>query len=156
MNPGTPVDSNVQPDPATTSDGKNLTPDAWCRKETAHVLLHEEAPGRYLPRPVKEVEAESVAYVVASVHGMNTDGYSFPYVAGWAGERGGRAVTETQSRVAQAARSIIAASPAEHTSGGRPPGVDLALDAARRHRHASHEAPVAPVPETSTSGPAVA
>ena len=38
------------------------------------------------PGPLKEVEAESVAYVVASVHGMPTDEYSFPYVAGWAGE----------------------------------------------------------------------
>jgi antirestriction protein ArdC len=45
--------------------------------EAAHVLLHEGQPGRYLPRPTKEVEAESVAYVVAAVHGMPTDGYSF-------------------------------------------------------------------------------
>src|SRR6202011_2857938 len=55
---------------------------AWCRKEAAHVVLHKGPPGQYLPRAVKEVEAESVAYVVASVHGMATDGYSFPYVAG--------------------------------------------------------------------------
>ncbi len=54
--------------------------------EAAHVVLHEGPPGRYLPRPVKEVEveAESVAYVVVAAHGMATDGYSFPYVAGWA------------------------------------------------------------------------
>ncbi|MST31888.1 serine/arginine repetitive matrix protein 2, partial [Acidimicrobiaceae bacterium USS-CC1] len=51
--------------------------------EAAHCVLHEGPPGQCLPRPVKEVEAESVAYVVASVHGMPTDGYSFPYVAGW-------------------------------------------------------------------------
>ena len=46
--------------------------------EAAHVLLHEQPPGSLLPRPIKEVEAESVAYVVAKVHGMATDGYSFP------------------------------------------------------------------------------
>jgi hypothetical protein len=54
--------------------------------EAAHVLLHTSPPGMYLPRPSKEVEAESVAYVVASAHGMSTGDYSFPYVASWAGE----------------------------------------------------------------------
>jgi hypothetical protein len=38
----------------------------------AHVLLHTSPPGTYLRRAVKEVEAESVAYVVASAHGMST------------------------------------------------------------------------------------
>jgi hypothetical protein len=104
--------------------------------EAAHVLLHELPPGRHLPRYLKEVEAESVAYVVASVHGMSTDGYSFPYVAGWAGERGGRAVAETQGRVAQAAKAIIAISPAEHVLGGKPPGVDLAAEMARQSQQA--------------------
>ena len=33
---------------------------------------------------MKEVEAESVAFVVAAAHGMPTDEYTFPYVAGWA------------------------------------------------------------------------
>jgi hypothetical protein len=31
--------------------------------EAAHILLHEKPPGRGLPRQLKEVEAESVAYV---------------------------------------------------------------------------------------------
>lgn len=90
--------------------------------EAAHVILHEGPPGRFLPRPVKEVEAESVAYVVASVHGMVTDGYSFPYVAAWAGAEGGAVVQATQARVALAARAVIDASPAAHIDGGRPPG----------------------------------
>jgi hypothetical protein len=54
--------------------------------EAAHVLLHQHPPACFLARALKEVEAESVAYVVASVHGMATDEYSFPYVAGWAGD----------------------------------------------------------------------
>jgi hypothetical protein len=90
--------------------------------EAAHVLLHEAAPARLLPRSVMEVEAESVAYVVASVHGMATDGYSFPYVAAWTGDAGADAVKATQARVARAARVIIDASPALHGEGGRPPG----------------------------------
>ena len=74
------------------------------------------------PRPLKEVEAESVAYVVASAHGMATGDYSFPYVAAWAGADGARAIQATQARVATAARLIIEASPAPHGLGGRPPG----------------------------------
>ena len=78
-------------------------------------------PGRALPRPLKEVEAESVAFVVGFAHGMATDDYSFPYVATWAGERAAAAVIETQARVAGAAKMILEASPAEHGSGGKLP-----------------------------------
>ena len=79
-------------------------------------------PGRSLPREAKEVEAESVAYLVATAHGMPTGDYSFPYVAAWAGRDGARAVQAVQARVAMAARSLIAASPAPCSGGGRPPG----------------------------------
>jgi len=102
--------------------------------EAAHCVLHEGPPGQYLPRPVKEVEAESVAYVVASVHGMPTDGYSFSYVAGWVGEDGAKTIAATQARVATAARQIIDASPAPHAGGGRPPGVEKAVAAAGARR----------------------
>lgn len=102
--------------------------------EAAHVVLHEGPPGRYLPRATKEVEAESVAYVVAAAHGMATEGYSFPYVAAWAGEEGAKAVSATQSRVATASRQIIDASPAPHVSGGRAPGAEAAIASARSSR----------------------
>ena len=90
--------------------------------EAAHVVLHEGEPGRSLPREAKEVEAESVAYLVAAAHGMPTGDYSFPYVAAWAGRDGARAVQAVQARVALAARGLIAASPAPCSGGGRPPG----------------------------------
>jgi hypothetical protein len=95
--------------------------------EAAHVLLHQTPPARDLPRSLKEVEAESVAYVVASVHGMPTDDYSFPYVAGWAGEDADKAIRGTQARVHAAAQTIIAGSPAEHMGGAKPPGTDVAM-----------------------------
>ncbi len=100
--------------------------------EAAHCVLHQGPPGRYLPWPVKEVEAESVAYVVTSVHGMATDGYTLPYVAGWAGEDSAKAFAAAQSRVATASRRIIDASPAAHLGGGRPPGVEAAVAAQAR------------------------
>lgn len=108
--------------------------------EAAHVLLHGAAPGKELGRGLKEVEAESVAFVVAAVHGMPTDEYSFPYVAAWAGELGARAVSATQVRVAQAAKRIIAASPAEKGPGGRSPGTAALVD---------RDQSVGPAPEPS-------
>ena len=102
--------------------------------EAAHVLLHSEPPGRYSPRALKEVEAESVAYVVGAAHGMETSGYSFPYVAAWAGNDGTKVVQAVQTRVARAARAIIDASTAGRTEGGRPPGAAAATAAAQAAR----------------------
>ena len=54
--------------------------------ECAHALLHD--PDKKLPtanstRNDKEVQAESVAYIVASKYGLDTSEYSFPYIASW-------------------------------------------------------------------------
>jgi hypothetical protein len=84
---------------------------------------------------VLEVEAESVAFIVAEAHHLPAGDYSFPYVAGWAGPDGLEVVRATAARVAASARQIIAASTADHTTGGRAPGLEQAL--AARHDHAS-------------------
>lgn len=51
--------------------------------EAGHVLLHADraATGE---RGMKEVEAESVAYLVTAAHGLDSTQYTFNYVAGWA------------------------------------------------------------------------
>ena len=49
--------------------------------EIAHSKLHNDGEER--DRSTKEVEAESVAYVVCSHLGIDTSDYSFGYVAGW-------------------------------------------------------------------------
>lgn len=55
--------------------------------EAAHVLLHtddgERAADAHEHRGAREVEAESVAYVVAEMFGLNTEAYSVGYLAGW-------------------------------------------------------------------------
>src|SRR5690606_38959781 len=53
--------------------------------EAAHVILHaKEDPAEYIThRGIKETEAESVAYVVAGILGLDTSAYSIGYVAGW-------------------------------------------------------------------------
>lgn len=108
--------------------------------ELGHVLLHnpETLQAAYPDRPVptrgaREVEAESVAFIVADAHHLATGDYSFPYVASWAGPDGIRTVQATTSRVAKAARQIIEASTVAHSTGGRVPGVEQAR-AARRAR----------------------
>ena len=53
--------------------------------EAAHVILHaEEDHAEYVEhRGIKETEAESVAYIVAGLLGLDTSAYSVGYVAGW-------------------------------------------------------------------------
>lgn len=54
--------------------------------EAAHVLLHADLEaGEYVAhRGAYEAEAESVAYVIAAMFGLDTSSYSVGYVAGWA------------------------------------------------------------------------
>ena len=51
--------------------------------EAGHVLLHQDRGSRDC-RGIVEVEAESVAYMVTSAHGLDSSQYTFNYVAGWA------------------------------------------------------------------------
>jgi uncharacterized protein YjbI with pentapeptide repeats len=55
--------------------------------EIGHALLHD--PGTETTtettRGLKELEAESTAYVICTALGMDTSDYTFGYVAGWAG-----------------------------------------------------------------------
>ena len=53
--------------------------------EIAHARLHNDGEKR--DRNVKEVEAESVAYVVCQYLGIDTSDYTFGYVAGWSKNR---------------------------------------------------------------------
>jgi antirestriction protein ArdC len=77
-----------------------------CAHELSHVLLHT-GENRALPRAVREVEAESVAFIVCSAAGgMDTARYTLPYVAHWS--NGDTAlVSATGERVAACARHIL-------------------------------------------------
>ncbi len=78
--------------------------------EAAHVLLHaEEDPAEYVQhRGVKETEAESVAYVVAGLLGLDTSAYSIGYVAGWS-EGDAETIKATAGRVLRAAHTLAEA-----------------------------------------------
>ena len=86
--------------------------DAQAVKTLIHELAHLEAghvadlPTYATCRGRCEVEAESVAYVVATAQGMHASGYSFAYVAGWAG--GDLSVVrQAADTVTQTARRIL-------------------------------------------------
>lgn len=75
--------------------------------ELGHVRLHEPSSGdRPECRGIVEVEAESVAYMVCAAMGVDSGGYSLPYVATWsAGDL--EKVSQTAGRVIRCARSVI-------------------------------------------------
>jgi len=54
--------------------------------EKAHDILHVGSSTNEIPKEQRELEAESVAYVVASYYGLDTSDYSFGYVRSWAGD----------------------------------------------------------------------
>jgi DNA primase catalytic core len=75
--------------------------------ELAHVRLHEPDSGdRPACRGVVEVEAESVAYMVCAALGIDSAGYSLPYVASWSGGDLTK-VTVTANRVIGCARTVL-------------------------------------------------
>lgn len=75
--------------------------------ELAHALLHEHVEDR----PLAELEAESVAFVVCRHLGLDAGGYSFGYLATWAGGTASAraALRGSCRRIADAAGRIIAA-----------------------------------------------
>jgi antirestriction protein ArdC len=89
---------SVRPDLSAAQSCKTLA------HELGHVLLH--APGDGIPRERREVEAESVAYVVCQASGLVTDDYSLAYVAGWA-QGDLTLVKDTADRVIGTARAVL-------------------------------------------------
>jgi antirestriction factor ArdC-like protein/uncharacterized protein DUF955 len=89
--------------------------------EVAHMHMHDpsdsnsgfDASTTRSCRGVREVEAESVAYIVTAHHGLETGKASFPYVATWATrsdkDEPERVVQQTGERVMSTARRIISA-----------------------------------------------
>jgi hypothetical protein len=84
--------------------------------ELGHVLMPPEPTdilGGGSCRGIREVEAESVAYMVTQAHGLDSAQYTFNYVAGWASQvatadRGVEAIlAETGGRVIAAADRIL-------------------------------------------------
>lgn len=85
--------------------------------ELGHVLAHGRVPRLQGDstagcRGTQKIEADSAAFIVATRLGMDTSGYSWPYVASWAGSdqraRPQETVRATGTRIATAANTIAA------------------------------------------------
>ena len=78
--------------------------------EMAHQKLHDKdavAAADYVSRNGKEVEAESVAYVVCQHYGINTSDYSFSYVAGWSEGKETPELKSSLDKIRQTAADFI-------------------------------------------------
>ena len=82
--------------------------------EMAHVILHVNGDGQRIEdapsRAVRELEAESAAYVAGAILGLDTEAYSERYLLGWAGHTGqpaGEAVKATAARVQKAVAKMV-------------------------------------------------
>ncbi len=75
--------------------------------EAAHNLLHNHAKDivtNKSPRNEKEVQAESVAFMVAERFGIDTSEYSFPYIASWSD---GKQLKSALQEIQEAAKKIF-------------------------------------------------
>jgi hypothetical protein len=102
---------------------------AGCRKELAHIVLgHESHGGDGLHRGIGEVEAESVATMVTFAYGVDTSGYTVPYVARWSAAVDDRDPVEVVRGTGELARrtalAILDTLPEPRTGNGTPAGLD--------------------------------
>lgn len=78
--------------------------------EMAHQKLHDKdtvPEAKDITRNGKEVEAESVAYVVCQHYGINTSDYSFSYVAGWSEGKETPELKNSLDKIRQTASEFI-------------------------------------------------
>lgn len=96
--------------------------------ELGHVRMHDPAEAVTHHRGIREVEAESVAMMIGAAHGMDTSGYTIPYVATWAQSVADKepvdVVRETGERVRRVALEILDKLPDAGIGDGYPPGLD--------------------------------
>lgn len=97
--------------------------------ELGHVLLHApDNADAARHRGMAEVEAESVALMVAAAHGLDTTSYTVPYVSSWASSIPGQSPVEvvqaTADRVRKAAVTVLDRLDTPQVGDGDPPGLD--------------------------------
>jgi len=100
--------------------------------ELGHVLLHapDELQARAdatMHRGIAEVEAESVALMVLSAHGMDSSAYTIPYVSSWANSVPDNSPVEvvaaTADRVRATSNAILDRLDTAQVGNGDPPGL---------------------------------
>jgi len=94
--------------------------------EITHALLHDKDNGVQkdsMPdRETKEIQAESVAFTVCQYYGIDTSGYSFGYIAGWASGKDLKELKSSMETIRQTSQAIIS-------------GVDKKLEVIKQSKH---------------------
>ena len=79
--------------------------------EVSHALLHDrevmDAEGVLKDRTTKEVEAESIAYIVCNHFGLDTSEYSFTYIASWCESKDMKALRTSMDTIRKTSAEII-------------------------------------------------
>lgn len=77
--------------------------------EMAHAIMHNaDAPGYKLSSMTKEVQAESVCYIVSKYFGLDTSQFSFGYIADWSSTKETPELKESLEAIRNTANDIIA------------------------------------------------
>lgn len=74
--------------------------------EKAHSLLHRK-DGSHYTRNEAEVQAESIAFVVSEIIGLDTSDYSFGYVASWSSGKELKELQQSLSLIEKTSREIL-------------------------------------------------
>lgn len=73
--------------------------------EMSHAELHTTKDGK--SRETKEVEAESIAFIVSNYYGVDTSDYSFGYLAGWSSDKELVELKESLNTIQKTAADLI-------------------------------------------------
>lgn len=105
----------------TENDGapKIIISDSLSEIQTIKTLIHEIAHSRLhsskntgkeekkKTRDQRELEAESVAFIVCSYFGLDTSDYSFPYILSWSAEKFREILKDSMSDIQKVSSYII-------------------------------------------------
>ena len=79
--------------------------------EVSHALLHDrevmDAEGVLKDQTTKEVEAESIAYIVCNHFGLDTSEYSFTYIASWCESRDMKALKASMDTIRKTSSEVV-------------------------------------------------
>lgn len=81
--------------------------------QTLKTLVHEVAHSKIhskddkCSRKEREVQAESIAFVVCSRYGVDTSNYSFGYIAGWSSDKNTKELKSSLHLVQECSSDII-------------------------------------------------
>ena len=83
--------------------------DSQTFKTVVHEIAHSRIHGKddKFNRKEREVQAESISYVVCSRYGIDTSAYSFGYIAGWSSDKNAKELGSSLHLVQESSDKII-------------------------------------------------